>query len=224
MSKPLLWSLGGHVLLVVVFTLQAVFWSGQPLVLTDSIRVDLVALPDKLPPNAVAQPQTAPPDVKPVQTPKATPKPVEKTDAINLDKSSKKKETDALEKLKQNIETEKIQKSAQTFKGNQLSSGSELKGLAALQHDKYLAQVKRQIYTHWALPEWLSRRNLKAQIVVRVDSQGNVVGQKIYRSSGDPDFDAMVMETVKKSSPVSAPPDELAKILNNEGVLIGFPE
>ena len=134
------------------------------------------------------------------------------------------KESDALDKLKSDVETEKRLKSAAAFKGNQLSSGSELKGLTALQHENYIASIKKQIYSQWALPQWMSQKNLRAQVLVRLDEQGNVVSKKITLSSGDQGFDEMVLETLKRSSPVPAPPEEFVRIMANEGVLIGFPE
>lgn len=54
--KALLWSVGGHVVLLLVFTVNAVFFAGDPIRLENSIRVDIVGLPDKV--------REIPPDVK----------------------------------------------------------------------------------------------------------------------------------------------------------------
>jgi colicin import membrane protein len=235
-------SVGFHVALVAGFSLKAYFSNKNPLVIENSIRVDLVALPDKLPaqlptePEKKAVPQEAqtPPVAEPQPVPIA---PVTKPNPESLKKAeekNKRKEQDALKKLQQleaieqlkNKMTaeEKLKKAAQTFKGNQISSGTELKGLTAVQHDNYVGLIKKKIYANWALPQWLAHKQLAAQVVVQVDDQGNIVGKKMYKSSGNPAYDDAVLESVMRSSPLPKPPESLAKLLLNEGLLVGFPE
>jgi colicin import membrane protein len=234
-----------HILLVLCFLVKSVFFKGEPLIYENAIKVDLVALPDKLPPQeapAPATPEAAAPVVsepaKPTPpippTPKVQEKPkVKEPDMVSLEKASKKekaamkklREMEALSKIKSEIETEtRMKTEAKLFKGNQLSSGSELTGLSKLNHDNYIAGVKKHIYDNWSLPEWLSQKELSAQVLARFDEKGNLIFKQIVKSSGNPSYDENIMEALEKSSPVPMPPEQLAKIISGEGILIGFPE
>ncbi len=132
---------------------------------------------------------------------------------------------EALSKIKNELETEtRLKTAAKLFKGNQLSSGSELTGLSKLNNDNYVASVKKHIYDNWSVPEWMSGKDLSAQVLVRYDDRGNLIFRQMTKSSGNPSYDENILETLQKSSPVPAPPEQLAKIISKEGILIGFPE
>lgn len=222
-----------HIAVVLVFTTKAIFFPGEPIVFEAAIKVDLVALPDKIDPNeTIKNLPTADEKVPDTKLPTKEKK-AKDPEAINLEKS-KKKESAALAKLKQMSALEEIEKQIsednkkkaldKLRKGNSLSSGSELKGLNRLQHDNYISSVERHIRQNWSLPEWLSRKNLSAQIRVRFDESGNVISRQIVKSSGNPSFDEVVINTVQMSSPVPAPPAKFTRIMSAEGILFGFPE
>ena len=127
MKKAIGISVAAHLVVLACLTLRAVFYDTMPEMIEDSIRVDIVALPDKspakLPPMAVeeAKPEAKPepvaetkpepkPEAKPETKPepKTKPKPVEvaKPEApkVNLDKRKKDQEAalkrlEAMEKL-----------------------------------------------------------------------------------------------------------------------------
>lgn len=236
LKKYVLISIAAHILIVLIFTVKAVFFTGEPIAYESAIRVDLVALPDKLKPQDKV-PTPSPTEIEKPASPKETVKPTPKekvSDAINLN-PNKQKEA-ALKKLKQISAIEEIEKELQEenkrkaleklqkFKGNVLSSGSELTGVAKLQHDNYIATVEKQIRQNWEIPEWLSNKNLKAQVRVRFDENGNVISKDIFKSSGNPTFDDLALDTVQKSSPVPPPPAKFVRILSVEGLLLGFPE
>ena len=164
------------------------------------------------------------------------------SDAITLDKN-KTKQKDAMAKLKQMSAFEKIQQQelaeerkkqelaaaaaaakAKQIKGNQISSGSQLSGISRLQADNYIGDVERQIRQNWVLPQYLAKKNLKAQVRVRFDEKGQIISAQIVKSSGNPTFDEIVIDTVQKSSPVPPPPEKFVRLFNLEGVLFGFPE
>jgi colicin import membrane protein len=237
-------SLVVHIALVTILTLKTVFFQREAMIYENAVRVDLVALPDKVTQGATQAAPTPPlPDpAKPVPAKPVPAKvePVKKmappkidSEAINLEKSKHKQEA-SLKKLKalssmdkirkQVAAEERLKKSQQLFKGNELSSGTELTGLSAIQHDNYVMSVKQQIYQSWSLPEWLSKKNLKAQIVAKYDESGKLISKHIVRSSGNPTYDDLILEAVERSSPVPPPPEKLAKIIKYEGILIGFPE
>lgn len=232
-KRYLLISLAGHVLLVLFFTVQTVVFPTESIDLAAAIKVDIVDLPDKiLEPWPVAQPEKPTPKVEAEIAPPPKAKPEEK--AIDLEKKQK----DALAKLNQDSALDKIKKDLEkeqkkeqnkvgqlpTYKGNQLAAGTELRGLARAQHDQYVGSIESIIRRNWALPEWLSSKNLKAQVRIKMNARGEVIEIKLLRPSGNPSFDENVLVTVQKSSPLPAPPERLELILRNDGIILGFPE
>lgn len=177
--------------------------------------------------------------VKP-ELPKHQPK---KDDGINLEKNKanqqsaidKLKAMAALEKIKDEVAEEKKKATpppgtgkddtgAAKIKGNVVSPGTSLTGLTKLQHETYGADLDRHIKQHWALPEWLAKRDLKAQARVFIDSRGNILDRKIVKSSGNPSYDEEVLSTIDKAAPFPAPPDKFQALVSVDGILIGFPE
>ena len=248
-QKYILVSISVHLLILAALSVRAAFFQSEGIAYEAAIKVDLVALPDrevkkiesletraapqeKLTEEKKAEPASTPPPKQLVE--KEFKKPIDQS-SINLEKS-KQKQKAALAKLKQMSALEEIEKEiraenkkeaaakTQQIKGNALSSGSELRGVAKLQHDNYIALIEKQIRQNWSLPEWLARKSLSAQVRVRFDENGNVISRDIAKSSGNPSFDDIVLAAVDRSSPVPAPPPKFAKILSHEGLLLGFPE
>ncbi|KHD88502.1 MAG: energy transducer TonB [Bdellovibrio sp. ArHS] len=192
-------------------------------------------IPAEKPPEKVVEKKTAvakPEPVKPV---------AKKDDGVNLEKVKsqqqnaleKLKAMAALEKIKNDVAEEKRKAAAgsgksdsggQKIKGNVLSPGTSLTGLTKLQHDTYASDLDRHIKANWALPEWLAKRDFKAQAVVFIDSRGNILGRKIVKSSGNPSYDEEVLATIDRSAPFPAPPEKFLAIVSVDGILIGFPE
>ncbi len=199
---------------------------GQMLVVPEAIRVDVVALPDKLPPPAppVQQAPKMPPlPVAKITPPKPTP-PVKP-------KNFKSTQNQALAELKAMEEIEKMQQqlNASTakpapektpkYKGNIISSGDSFSGLSRLHVNDYLAALKAKVQAHWTLPQWLSDANLKAQVIVTLDADGSISRSQIYASSGNAIFDNSCLAAIQNASPFSPPPDEV----KNSVLLIHFP-
>lgn len=163
-------------------------------------------------------------------------------EAINLDKVKAKQQSAldklkamaALEKIKEEVQTEKPQKTASTttgaqagtapVKGNVVSPGNSLTGLAKLEHENYAGLLDKHIKEHWYLPEFLAKRNYKAQVLVKIDQNGRIIEKKIIKSSDNPDYDDSVLQTIQKSEPFPAPPDRLVDVVAVSGIIIGFPE
>jgi colicin import membrane protein len=205
----------------------------------------MVGLPDKIPSEAPPAPKAESPRpelpkpeaaVKPPEPKKQALSPKMKDpEAINLERT-KSKENAALQKLKQMEAFEKLKDemaneakkkaavAAATYKGNELSAGTELTGLNKIQADTYLADVNKHMRQFWSLPEYLKHRNLEASVLVRFDQNGNILSKSISKSSGNPAFDELVIGTVEKSSPVPAPPAKFAKISTVQGFLFNFSE
>ncbi len=245
------WSLGIHLAVVLFLLVKTYFISSETIDYESAIRVDIVGLPDKLDPKKLAPAEAppeklkeaeAPPPPPPAEVAKETPKlPEQKKvdpETVNLDAVKKKqqqalnklKSMSAIEKIKKDLESKKeseskaAEKASTQVKGNILSAGTELTGLNKLQHENYVAQIDRQIKQNWAIPEWLAKKDYKAQILLKIDEKGQITFRQIVKSSGNPNYDDAVLETIDKSAPYPAPPEKLIAIIGTRGMLIGFPE
>lgn len=142
------------------------------------------------------------------------------------------KKMSALESIKSSVESERIEKlvgqseskSKSVYKGNVLNPGTELSGINKIQHENYVALIDRQIKEQWTLPQWLANKDFKAQALLKIDENGNIIYNQIYKSSGNASYDDVVKETIQKSGPFPKPPEKFSAILSERGVLIGFPE
>lgn len=243
-----------HAIIISFFTLKAVFFQAESIDFSQAVRVDMVALPDKItnelppaPPKPKSKPQlpekksAAPPVEKAEEkVVKKTPPPkTVKDDGVNLErvKNQQKNALDklkamaALEKIKQEASASKAAESSKSsttesakVKGNILSPGTSLTGLAKMQHENFASDLDRHVKQHWSLPEWLAHRDFKAQARVFIDSRGNILDRKIVKSSGNPNYDDEVLATIDRSAPFPAPPEKFIAIVSVEGILIGFPE
>lgn len=246
-SRGILISIAAHFVFICLLIFKAVFYPSEPIRMERAIRVDMVGLPDKraqLPAEAKVEAPPAPaieqkPEPKPepkveAQTePKtvALPKPEPKTDAIDL-KKTKSTQTSALKRLEALKRLQSASKpvaeakpsNSAPIKGNALSPGSSLNGIAKLEHDDYITALDDKIKEQWNLPAWLANANFKARIVVYLDSRGAITKMVMTESSANPVFNEKCMEAVSKAAPFPPPPDRLVNIFAVDGFEVGFPE
>ncbi len=223
-------SVSFHGVLVLLLLFRAFFLPDDPLQIHDSIRVDIVGLPDKVKTPA-PKAEVQPPPAKVQLPPKPDmPAPALKEKPVNTQKLEQKaldrlKALAAIDKLKAETEAPKpsAQPKAETFKGNALSSGDSLRGLERYEFDEYFSVLRKSIHEHFHLPQWLADSELHAQAVAYIDENGYVIRKEIVRSSGNDIFDGMVLDSLEKSSPLAAPPSRLANILKFRGVIFNFP-
>lgn len=226
-----------HIAILLLFSIQAVFFPSEPISLDGAIRVDMVALPDKLPEVAKPKPKAPKPEKevkeKPAPKPKPKPKPdvkaIAKQKAINLQKQKRTRENAlkklrALQKLEEEQEQEELEAAKQVFKGNQISKGSQLSGIQKLQYDDYLARLESHIKSFWSIPAWMANLDLRAEISVRISPEGYVISKKITKASGNKSYDDQVIATIERASPFPRPSEKFKDILANEGFRLGFPE
>lgn len=202
---------------------KIVFFPSKPLIYQSSVRVDLVGLPDKVKP-VVKKAQKAP-EVK---------VPTKKKIAPKNKKSLKKKQSDSLKRLQaiQSIEDslQKAEKKSgenqkqELVKGNIISEGTVLKGLQKLDYNEYISQIDTHIKNHWVLPEWLAQSPLKASILVKFDEDGYVILKTIVNSSGQKEYDNLVLEAIDRASPFPAPPHKFKNLVKIDGIIFRFPE
>ena len=73
-------------------------------------------------------------------------------------------------------------------------------------HNRMLATIKEN--WSWAGQQ---RSNLRVVVHFGIKENGEVTGLKIVQPSGDPSYDESVLRAVKKSSPLTAPPENYRK-------------
>jgi colicin import membrane protein len=226
-----------HVSFFLIMALKTVFFPRQSLSLDAAVRVDIVDLPDKiseLPPQQSAPKETVktPPQkevIKQKEEPIALKK--KKLTAIErikqFEKEEKKKKS--IEKIEDELKKQEAQEKAERarkylVKGNAISPGTALKGLAKAEFNEYLGKLHSQIQEHWNLPEWLSNTNLKATVLTFIDHRGVVIKRQIERSSGDPRFDDFALRAVDESSPFPPPPEKFVDVVKVDGIVFRFPQ
>ncbi len=223
--KKSLWkSVICHSIIFFGTTLKILFFPGDIIEIPTSIRVDLVALPDKsldtMPPAAEVTKEI--PASKAIDTPKELTKvEIKKTQKNAIDKL---KALTAIEKMKNEMNSkpksnEDPVPAAKLIKGNVISSGSDFQGLSRLRVNDYVSQLKVRIQENWLLPEWLGESKLKASVFVQIDSNGRIIKNDINISSGNSVFDSSCLAAVENSAPFPPAPDEIS----NNIILIRFP-
>ena len=157
--------------------------------------------------------KTEPPVVK--KEASKEPKEEAKSETASADSVRERLLQSALDRAKSRGET-----SAKPAKGETLSSGTgEGEGASALGQGGrggpgivkgmdfiiYQNRMLSTIKENWA---WVGQRsNLKVVVHFGIKDSGEIVGLKIVQPSGDPSYDESVLRAVKKSSPLSPPPE-----------------
>lgn len=231
LSYYVLLSIAGHILLFSMFLFKAILMPAEPILLSQAIRVDVVDLPDKEvakpqpPPEPVAKPAPvveSKPKTKPQPAPVAPKKPTKQSQESAINKL---KAMEAIENLKEEEakQKERANKPAPPIKGNIVNAGSSLTGLTKIDFDRYFADVETQVRKNWHLPRWLDDLNLKAQISVKIDSDGMILSKEFIHKSGHDAFDNYVLTTLDHSAPFPKPPERLLNILKYQGIIFNFP-
>jgi TonB family protein len=125
----------------------------------------------------------------------------------------------ALERVREETQTETA-----PFRGNQISGGSSLASDAQIGDlPSYAEEVREALRRNWSLPVWLSRQDLSANAIIRINSLGHVTRIEFTQSSGNDQFDAEIRRAIQASQPLPLPAgSERSSVLSN-GILLGFP-
>lgn len=71
----------------------------------------------------------------------------------------------------------------------------------------WLSRVRVHLRQSWVLAPGFRLQPLSAQVRVRLDARGNVIGEpRVERGSGNPWYDDSTLRAVQKASPLPAPP------------------
>lgn len=238
-KQPLYYSLCFHVGILFLMVVRGYF-SKEIKPFERTVRVDIVAMPDKV--QKIVKPQPKKEEkkadkkekVKKTQEKKEAKKEAEKAVVRPKDAKSKKEvkddlkasELSAFEKLallKAQKEEKEIVEKQKAIAGNRLAKGSDLVGVEKIEYSNYKSTLHTAISAEWDLPKWLLEGNLRAVAHIKIDEAGNLISKEIISSSGNSIYDEKVMEAIEDSAPFSPPPEKFKQIVFYEGVQLAFP-
>lgn len=239
-----------HLLIATVIIVKSLIFPSKPIAYIPSLRVDLVGLPDILKKDlsqlsrstpdmaeALKKAEEAakeidPPKVKNEVEPAAKDelvlKPKPQVQDVEDSKKRIKKNQSALDRIKALSKIAQLdeadKKAPVLIKGNQISKGTSLSGEARENSQSgYYDSLRERFQESWALPIWLERQKLSAQVHIWIDASGRLLRYAFVKSSGNPQFDEAVKRTLTASQPYPAPPPDIRAGLASGGILVGFP-
>jgi colicin import membrane protein len=238
--KMVWFSIAAHIALILFFGLKAALFPNESLSLDAAIKVDLVGLPDKVqalpeksapaPAPAVPVPPPLPAKVEPKVELKTKPVVLKPTKALDKIKKLEREEREkkVLDSLKEEVAQEEAKEERQAklsklLKGNAVSPGSALHGIAKDQFNEYLGALQNHVHEHWNLPEWLQNDTLKASVKVYIDYRGVVTKRVLVTSSGDSHFDDLALKAVDEAGQFPQPPPKFVDMVKVDGITLKFP-
>jgi colicin import membrane protein len=179
------------------------------------------------PPKEASKPKPEKPEPLPKKT-----KPPEVKEEINLNKSKNKqkeafekiKKLSALEKIKQEVASESKKPNAGRAKPRVVEAGSQLTGLDRIEASEYLKSLDSSIKQYWQLPQWLINKNLRAQVLVKFSTAGQIISTKMLTSSGNSTYDNYCLQAITKAAPFPKVPEKFSEKFSIDGLVVGFPE
>ncbi len=195
---------------------------------TPTVRVDLVALPDK-PYREMKEMneeiQKAQDAIREIKEKKGA---LQEKEGMKLrEKRELKREAkSAIERLKALQALEKRlreRKKEVELKGNIVTAGASLPSSGKENVlDEYRSVVSEKIKLRWALPSYLRReRQLSGEIIVFLNPDGSVIRREIV-SSGVQEFDGYMNQALEEALPFPSVPEALRRELRYDGISITF--
>jgi TonB family protein len=193
-----------------------------------SLRVDLVALPDRkvtdthLPDPVLPQKPPEEETAKPEKSATTAPTTASNDSDISLNKSKNKKaesmKADQIKKALARI------RALEQIKGNEVSKGSSLSGEVKKELETtYFDALLEKVREHWELPTWLLEKNLIAQASIKIAADGRILKIQLVKSSGNEQFDQEVKRAIQLANPLPPPPSELNTDSFRSNLILGFP-
>jgi protein TonB len=72
----------------------------------------------------------------------------------------------------------------------------------------WMRRARIHVRQSWVVPPGFRQQSLSTAVVIELDSAGNVVGEpEVVRASGNPWYDDGVVRSIRKASPLPAPPE-----------------
>lgn len=244
-------SLGFHLFLFLFFGVKVlIFPDLSDLDQDGTLKVDMVALPNKEDNKVLTKEKEAPkeeeikPEIKPEKkpepkvaekkpdlkpSPKAAPKKPEAPKIVDESGAFQKlKELEAMKRL-ETAQTQEVAKQAQeeaetaAIKGNRVAVGDSITGLNKIQYTNYKVILYEAVKNKWNLPSWIQDGNLFAEALVKISETGHITEMNLTTSSGNTMYDKYVLEAITSASPFPAPPDKFVNIVGVRGVVLRFP-
>lgn len=217
-SKKYLWlSLSGHIVLFSVLLLFHIMdgsFFSKKTVFVPSLKVTMTALPEKSVPKTKKQPKK-PPSL-PVKKEKPLPEKKPKPEKDN----PKKKEPEDNSKT-QTEGTDKSPPEEEASKGNQPSQGLSEGEQNAQQIiiNEYIIEIVERIKRNWNLPKYLTDQSFRAELEIKINSQGKVTEKKLTTPSQNEIFNGKVLKAIELSSPFPPPPEPAWELIK-DGIII----
>lgn len=245
-------SFWAHIVLFAIAMLSQIVFPGKANLLTPTVHIDMVALPNQvkdanpepidtsLPVKNQAPPAEKKSDPEPEKKKSeeiSIPKPradhsVEKRakSAVERLREQMKKEREEIERKKQELLSRRKddlkkfeQKYREAIRGNQTNQGSSMTGEMQATMNAYAGAIMERLRANWALPVWLQSKGLRASVRIYIDGRGNLVRFQFSENSGNDTFDEYVKGTIQRSNPFAPPPEDMVRGLRNSGIEVSFP-
>jgi colicin import membrane protein len=157
------------------------------------------------------QPKPTPAQVKPAPTPEKQPEraPPQRTEpsrdqvlAKALDAARQDVAKRSTNELEQALAALRQETAAPSGGADGSPEGVSVGGLVEV----YAQMVESRIKANWRFPHMGSRPDLIAVVEVQLAADGRILGSKVIRSSGRPDFDASTERAIEETGQLPAPP------------------
>ena len=113
------------------------------------------------------------------------------------------------------------------LEGNSLSRGAvsvgQNTGFSDDDYQIYISSIPSQVRPYWSLPSYLSDKNLRARVKIRLDGGGKLISLELVESSGVEEFDQRALQSVKSVKIFTTPSKSIRELLAIKGVILGFP-
>ena len=235
-----------HCALLSLAVINIYFFKKEEVKYISTIRVDVVALPDKTTPRPtpIISRKKTPPKIetkKPQVQPQPRPRPqvqlkktkalpqAQKTQGVTTpsvvyDKKLQDVGQKAIDRLRHIEKVQGMVKKETIIKGNRIAPGTALEGLDKLDYDNYIGILHNHIQSYWELPQWLAvSDNLSTVVKVYLDANGYVINRELMRSSGDTRFDQIVLTAIDKASPFPKPEEKFIDMVYSGIILTAKP-
>lgn len=190
-----------HFFLIFFFSVSFGSSLKKDLIFKNSVTVNLVALPEKT--RFVKHKQQK---------------------AIVIKKSKNKfSQKNILKKIKERLRKQKQKNILKKIKDSKKNKGNKISSLVQDQIQNYLERLKQHVHSFWSIPQWVNQNNLKVEIIVYLNRDGQLLGQKYFSKSANQDFNQQAFKALSLASPYPPPPKDLASFLENSGIVFSFP-
>jgi len=93
-------------------------------------------------------------------------------------------------------------------------------GMANLRFSQYYQSIYEKVYQSWTLPEYIMEKegSREAIVTIKVQRDGKILSAVFEKTSGNQQFDASVMNAIKKANPLPPLPDDFRESFLEIGV------